>query len=154
MPNKEHGKRWLTKMVEHCATKDEKTFQLFLKNGKGEVYTTASPRPKTETFGYELGDKEAKRLIQSVFSLTTACELDGAESFEQNPFWRTDIRRNVVGPYGLHVGIVSNGPERWILSVTATLTSDEVKEVKEACKKAHYTNADEALKEAQAIGWA
>ncbi len=140
-------------MVDYCATKDEKTFQVFLRDGTGSVYATASPRPKTDTFGYELSEKEAKALIESVFSLTTAYQLDKAQSFEENPFWRTDIRRNVVGPYGLHVGIVSNSPGRWILSVTATLTTDEVKEVKEACEKAHYGSTEEALKEAQAMGW-
>lgn len=149
--HKERGKEWIRKMVEHCASKDMKTFQVFLRNETARVFASVSPRPSSDNAGAELPKESALSLIQSVFALTHD-HVPGTH-FTSSHFWQTDIQRNVVGPYGLHVGIVSNGPDRWILTVTATLTTEEVQKVKEACAESHYESTDELLEDAKRKGF-
>lgn len=143
MANDNRAREWLLHMANLVSEHEMKTFQVFLRDDVGKVLLGASPRPTHPSVGRLLNESETRNLIEQVFSLTTA-GLKGHRVADKGS-WRTDIPNNRVGPFGVHIGIVRNGPGRLIMSCTITLTQDEVARVQEMCKENHVKDVNELL---------
>ena len=131
--------KWLLGLTLHAFERDEKTFSIRIDQNKADVFLGQFVNDTSQSI-LTISRDNAIQCLKDTLELGN---MPVNDNILKGGFICGAIKRYAIGKWGYNFGILSQGATNdTIITITATMTDDEVKAVQKMAKENHYELED------------
>lgn len=125
-------KKLLLKLTLEAFSDTEKTISIRVVSDTADVFIGAKVNENSNPT-LTLSGEDGLAFIQAILNLSKS-----PSELTSTGFHNGFLDHGVIGAWSYNFGIIRQASERWICSITASMTDEEVKAVQQMCREKHY----------------